>query len=354
MDFAISNLALKHLVEEMQFFVNGFVNKVQTSENGLLKMKIHTKAGDKTIIITKNAFFLSQKSVPAKQNPGGFSAFLKKFLFNQRIISIKQQGLDRIVLLEFPDVILVLELFAKGNIILLDRENKILKAMRKEKWKDRTLAIGETYVFPSSKGVNPLDAKEKTFVDELKTNKKTFFGGVVELLNVSPGIVEFVFEKNKLDKQMVASKVSTKDAKTALKELQKIYSKKSKEAFVSNKVIYSVDIGKEKEMVFASVGDAIYNLEESKEEKVIKPKKKKTKEIDWNKETKKCEQQEIEFKEKGEYVYLKYNKIKEILDAVKKGEAKGLAEKEIIKKINSVQPVIKELNFKDKKIKLNI
>ena len=80
MEFQISNLTLKHLVEENQSLVNGFINKIQTTQEGLLKLKVHTKQGDKNVLITKEAFFISNSSVPAKQNPGGFSAFLKIFI----------------------------------------------------------------------------------------------------------------------------------------------------------------------------------------------------------------------------------------------------------------------------------
>ncbi|MDD3083944.1 MAG: NFACT family protein, partial [Candidatus ainarchaeum sp.] len=201
MTIQISNLTLKHLIEENQILVNGFINKIQTTEDNLLKLKIHTKEGDKNILITQNFFFISKKSEPAKQNPGGFSAFLKKYLYNQRIISITQKELDRIVLIEFPNSILILELFAKGNIILCDKEYKILKAMRKEKWKDRELAKEKKYFFPSSRGLNPLTTNQTKYFEELKNSKKTFFEAKLDILNVAPTILEFKFEKLNIEKK---------------------------------------------------------------------------------------------------------------------------------------------------------
>jgi len=98
----LSNLTLWHLTQEMQVLVNGFVNKVQSLDSGWVKMKVHTKQfGDKNLLITPQAFFISNESVPAKQNPGGFSALMKKYLFNQRIVSLTQPGLDRLVFLSF-------------------------------------------------------------------------------------------------------------------------------------------------------------------------------------------------------------------------------------------------------------
>ena len=128
----LSNLALKHLVEELQILKNGFVNKIQTLDNGWIKIKVHTKEGGKDLVLAPNALFVADYSIPAKMNPGGYSAFLKKYLFNQRVISIEQKGVDRIVVLEFPDYFLIVELFAKGNVILVDRNMKIAKAFKKD------------------------------------------------------------------------------------------------------------------------------------------------------------------------------------------------------------------------------
>jgi predicted ribosome quality control (RQC) complex YloA/Tae2 family protein len=351
-EIQLSNLALKHLVEENQLLVNGFINKVQTTEEGLLKLKIHTKKGDKLLIVTKNAFFISDKRVDAKQNPGGFSAFLKKYLFNQRIISIKQKGLDRIVVIEFPEVRLVLELFAKGNIILLDKEENIMRAMRKEKWKDRTLAMGEKYSFPTSRGISPLEEKEKEFLKKVKENNKTIFGAITEILNVSPGLLETAFEKQNTTKTEQAKSVSEKDAKALLKAIKKIYSKKIETIYLNSGVIYSVETGKEKETEFKSLGDAIETSLTPIRKKTVKKKKKE--EVDYGKETKDWEKKEIEFKKTGEYIYLKYNEITEVFEAIKKGKRKGIGAKEIMKQINSVRSTIKELNFEENRVKLKI
>jgi predicted ribosome quality control (RQC) complex YloA/Tae2 family protein len=82
MEIQLSNLALHHLINELNYFENGFVNNIQTLENNWIKMKVHTKEfGDKQLILAPNAIFASSQSLQAKQSPGGFSAFLKKFLY---------------------------------------------------------------------------------------------------------------------------------------------------------------------------------------------------------------------------------------------------------------------------------
>jgi len=344
----LSNLALSHLVSEQQTLVNGFINKLQTLENSWMKIKVHTKQGDKTLVVTPYSFFISNKPLNAKQNPGGFSAFLRKNLFNQRIISLTQHGFDRIVVLEFPEKYLVLELFAKGNIILCDKEMKILRALRKEKWKDRILEKDEIYKFPSSRGQSPTTITEIEFLEKLEINNKTFFGACVELLNVSPAIMEFVFNKLKFDKK-VDAKSSLKEGKLILKSISKIYSSKSTGIYLSKGNIYSTKTNEEVEQSFSSLNEALNELliEEIKPFVLEEDKVKKTKDRsgEYLKQIKENELKEIEFKEVAEKIYLEYNTISNVVEAVKKGKAKGLSAKEITEKINSVNKIIKTIDL---------
>jgi len=349
----LSNLALKHLVEENQLLVNGFINKIQTLENGWMKIKVHTKQGDKTLVVTPNSFFISKKALNAKQNPGGFSALLKKHLFNQRIISFTQRGLDRIVIMEFPEKFLILELFSKGNVILCDKEYKILRAMRKEQWKDRKLEADEEYKFPSSQGKNPLDISQIEFTKELISNEKTLFGGCVEILNVSPAIMEHAFEKLKIDKKQ-DSKESLAEGKKILKELKSIYASNEDKVYLSKGNIYSTKTNLAKEDEFESVNDALnellFNTIDTPIVQEVKTHKPKDRTSEYLEQIKGHEQREILYKEIGEKIYLEYGKIFEIIEAVKKGKGKGLAAKEVTEKINSVNKIIKMIDFEKNKV----
>ncbi|MEK6958939.1 MAG: NFACT family protein [archaeon] len=372
--FAISNLALHHLVEELQVLVNGFINNSQTLDNGWIKMKIHTKAtGDKNLIISPNALFIASTSVPARQNPGGFSAFAKKYIYNQRIISLKQQGLDRIVVFEYPEKFLILELFAKGNLVLCDKDMTILMAMKKEEWKDRKLEKGAKYKPPSSKGTSVLEETAGEFATKMKVNAKTSFGAAVDLLNVAPGVMEHVFEELKIDKKKNASELNDSETKKILSKCKEIYSSKSAGSYLSGGVLYSAELGKTKEKEFASVNDALDKLllnealsagtadvtEKTAGDIVkvnaISAKDKALKELDLKlKEIAELEEEETGLKKKAEKIYVNYDKIKQVMDAIKKGRAKGLAEKEIMDRIQSVLPILAELSLSDDKLVLKL
>lgn len=360
MEIQLSNLALHHLIEELQYFENGFVNNIQTLDNNWIKMKVHTKEfGDKQLILAPNAIFASSQSLQAKQSPGGFSAFLKKFLYNQRMVNIKQHGLDRIIEIEFPECKLIIELFAKGNLILCDKHNKILRAFRKEEWKDRKLEQGEEYKFPSSRGISPLEENDKNFFENLKKNEKTLFGAVVDILNVSPPILELVFNNEKIDKLINAKEVNEKTANKILNELKKIYSSKQEKAYLIKNNLFTTDLGiKDKE--FESINFAVNSLLLAQLEETPKKEDENKNDIKQDKDLKNLKSRQLqisginiqaeETQKKGEEIYLHYTEIKDLLNAINIAKSKNLTEKEIMEKINKIKPLIKELDFKKKKL----
>ena len=339
------------------------MNNVQTLQNNWIKIKIHTKEfGDKQLILTPNSFFVSKKSLPAKQNPGGFSAFLKKFIYNQRIINLTQHELDRIILLEFPNHTLIVELFAKGNIILCEKNHKIMRAFRKEEWKDRKLEQGEIYKFPSSKGINPLSETKENFFEKIKQNKKTIFGAIIDTLNVSPQILEYVFNKENLNKTIDATQTQEKTTTLILNKLQEIYSQKKAKAYLINNLLFTIKLSEEGEE-FDSMNSALNKLLLEKIEEEKQPEDKTKKKEDKDLKNLKMRETQIqgilakgeELQKKGEDIYKNYTKINEIINAIKKAQEKGLSEEEIKEKINSIMPTtIKEIDFKKNKVILNL
>jgi predicted ribosome quality control (RQC) complex YloA/Tae2 family protein len=358
---SLSNLALKHLVEEIQPLTNGFVNKVQTLENNWIKMKVHTKEGGKDLVFMPSAIFLTEYSIPAKMSPGGYSALLKKYLFNQRVESIEQLGVDRIIVFSFPNNYLVAELFAKGNLILTDKKYKIIKAMKKEEWKDRKLEIGEEYKFPTSKGMNPLTGDKSEFLESFLSNPKTSFGACIDLLNVSPVILERIFTQLSFDKMRNASDFSKNEAEKIFNKIKEEYSLPESKVSLINKILYSTEVGIPAEASFATINSALNELlvkqiGRPKEESKIEKKQDKF-ELTLSEKEKQiitCEKEEKVFKETGDLIYLNYNLVSEVIHAVKKGSEKGLNAKEIKEKINHVKNIVDRVDLKNKKVEINL
>lgn len=78
---------------------------------------------------------------------------------NSILTSIKQIQFERIMELTFScksvEYKLMIELFGKGNIILVDPAGKILHAMHFRRMKDRNIVRSESFSLPPSIGINP-------------------------------------------------------------------------------------------------------------------------------------------------------------------------------------------------------
>ncbi|THC99691.1 hypothetical protein EYZ11_000852 [Aspergillus tanneri] len=75
---------------------------------------------------------VTQYSRPTATAPSPFVTRLRKFLKSRRITSIEQIGTDRVIDISFSDGMyhMFLEFFAGGNIIVTDREHKMLAVFR--------------------------------------------------------------------------------------------------------------------------------------------------------------------------------------------------------------------------------
>jgi len=69
---------------------------------------------------------------------------------------------------------------------------------------------------------------------------------------------------------------------------------------------------------------------------------------------KELEKQEKIYKKIGEEIYLKYSLITDTINAIKRGEEKGLHADKIKEKINNIQTIIEKIDLKNKKVEINI
>jgi predicted ribosome quality control (RQC) complex YloA/Tae2 family protein len=150
----------------------------------------------KNLVITNKYLFFTEKNYDAIA-PSNFCEFIKSKLVGERIVDARQKDFDRIVEIQTENYFLILEFFGKGNIIITDKDKRILNALELREWKDRKIKKGEVYAYPPS-GKNPLTIsleEIKTMVDEKEIirilTKDLGFGGemarrICEKLRIFP------------------------------------------------------------------------------------------------------------------------------------------------------------------------
>jgi len=218
----ISAFDLYFIVKEMQYLIGAKLEKVyhsKTFKNEIL-FRFYSKDHGKLFLradILNNIYFTQYKD--EYDSVSGFGMFLRKHLTNTQIKSIKQYEFDRVIDIEFEirkkgvtsKNNLIIELFGGGNIILINEDKKILGLLYSQKWKDRTIYPGKTYVFPKA-NFNPLSSEKNDFVKKIKASEKE---SIVKALASDTALggeyAEEVCARAKVDKNLAINKLSPEE-----------------------------------------------------------------------------------------------------------------------------------------------
>ncbi|MFX1303320.1 MAG: ribosome rescue protein RqcH [Promethearchaeota archaeon] len=164
-----SNFDVFAIVKELDSILNnGTILNIYDIED-LLIIKVNTSFGKKNLIIKKDSRInLTEYDYPIPNYPSQYIRSLRKLLKNRRILKISQHQFDRIIIIELSNKDnqpwkFVIELFNKGNFLLLDEKNVIQIAKKYRKFRDRELLAKREYMFPKSQGSNFLTINKKEF-----------------------------------------------------------------------------------------------------------------------------------------------------------------------------------------------
>ena len=157
--FTLTSLDVHFLIKEIRpLILESFVDKIYQSKDDkgqfLIRMRSPSSGKQQLFIQVPQAFFLTNHRFEWPQQPSGFCMQLRKHLSNAQLISIEQHSFERIVTFVFRkgevSWKLIIELFSKGNVVLVNNEGLIRGVMDLQRWKDRTLRVNTPYEFPPS------------------------------------------------------------------------------------------------------------------------------------------------------------------------------------------------------------
>ena len=171
---SISSLELAALTQELQRVVPAKISQIYQQDQELW-FQLHILGLGKEllrIIMGKWVCLTAKKDAPL--HPSSFCMQLRKYLDGAFVKEIRQHDSERIMILEVEgkeDYHLIIELFSKGNLILADKNWKIITALQQQTWKDRTIKPGEKYLFPPA-AKNWKTMSEKELGDILQKSEK--------------------------------------------------------------------------------------------------------------------------------------------------------------------------------------
>jgi predicted ribosome quality control (RQC) complex YloA/Tae2 family protein len=357
----LTSLELATIINELQFLVGGKVSQIYHQEKTELLFQLHARGeGKKLLKIVPGKFFcLTAKKDPAVK-PSSFCMQLRKHLSNASINAIYQKGSERIVIFELEKeqkFNLIIELFSRGNLVLIDSNHKIIAALEQKNWKDRKVRVKEQYVFLEP-GTDWKKITEKELSSILKkSEKKNLATSLATEVGLGGIYAEEVCKLTDVDKNILPNNVSDKEVKVILKTIKnflKLIEKSS--GFIYENQITPFALKDEQETkTTETYNEAIDTLNPFE---IISPFEQKIKTMQkmimHQEEAIISQEKKIDLNtKKGETVYGNYQPLQKVLDFVESARKEGKEWKEIELELKKVKK-IKSVNLRAKKIIIDL
>ncbi|VVB65998.1 Uncharacterised protein [Candidatus Gugararchaeum adminiculabundum] len=331
----MTNLEYHFVIAELaQGLENARLDKVYQIGEKEYRLKFRGK--DVTAVLGERIHF-TKYIKDAPEEPNQFVMLLRKYLENAKVAAVKQHEFDRVVEIDFEKgdekLRLIFEMFAKGNLILVGADGKIITCYSNEEWSDRKTRRNEEYKFPKSPKVN-LKAGLKELEKILQDAGTVYISSaLIKNFPLGKQYVNELLARSNFEEKKPANSLREKEVEFLAENLQgmlwklkpRIYLQEGKPAEYGLS-----EFGTRKELEeksFASLSEALdeyyINAPVSEGESgegagFAKAKAKVMKKIeDQEKAVGELEKEASEAKSAGDKIYENYQKVEEILKKVK-------------------------------------
>jgi len=166
----LAGIELRYLVNEICKKTNGYYvsNIYGISRNSVLFKLHHPEKPDILLMFSTFGLWITTRKIE-KIEENRLVKRLRNDLLRSKISEIKQIGTERIVYITFSglnqEFILVGEFFSDGNIVLCNKEMKILSLLHSIDVRHRKLNVGLNYELPPLSGLNIFEITLKDISD---------------------------------------------------------------------------------------------------------------------------------------------------------------------------------------------
>lgn len=205
------------------------IGKIYQPANGEIRINLYVfhKGRDNLFIEAGKRIHLSKHFRESPTLPQAFPMLLRKYLAGGRIVSVEQHDFDRIVKIGIERGgirnTLIVELFARGNVLIVDSENKIILPMNPVTLKDRRLRSGEIYELPEAQ-LSPVEAKVSDLMDAFSKSTADIVRTIATRFNLGGVLAEEACERAGIDKSKLAKEATVEDAEGLRDALQDLFS----------------------------------------------------------------------------------------------------------------------------------
>ncbi len=363
----MSNVDIYTISDELNNLLSGArVDKSFQPTKDIVVMRFHVPGTGRIDLVMQcgSRIHTSQYPLENPTTPPTFPMLLRKRIKGAHVESIKQHNFDRVVEINVKKdkyYTIIVELFDKGNIILLDDENNIILPLKRKHWSNRDISSKKEYIFPEERGINPTTVTQSEFKEIFENNSDSdlvrtlarnglgslYAEEIIKRANEIIAIDKNTPNKDITEEQSIALYNSLKNLFDSLKNdsaKPQIVKNNSKEDVVPLDLINYEDFEKTYYESFNEACDEFYSKKVNTDIKEIK-------ENAWNKKVGKFEkrlklQQETldnfdktitESTKKGEVIYSNYTTIENIINVVNTARSKDYSFKEIGKTLKKAK-----------------
>ena len=142
------------IVEELRDrILGGFMGKAYQQSSDKIWLSVQSPAEGRLDLLLEagRRVHITSGERPASKTPPQFPTMLRSHLSGGRIVDIQQYDFDRVleIAVERSGIrnYLIVELFPKGSMVLLDESRLILSMLRKMLYRGSKMAAGEQYLY---------------------------------------------------------------------------------------------------------------------------------------------------------------------------------------------------------------
>lgn len=355
---SMSNVDIYTVSDELNNLLSGArVDKSFQPTNDIVVMRFHVPGTGRVDLVMQCGSRIHTTQYPLENptTPPSFPMLLRKRIKGAHVESITQHNFDRVIKIRVKKdkyYTIIVELFDKGNIILLDDEDNIIQPLKRKQLSERDISSKREYVFPKERGINPIEVTKEE-LSELFKNADSDAVRTLAMNGLGSLYAEEIIQRAnntvEIDKNTPTSQLSDKQIAEIHNSMQELFDnlkdgsikpqivkKDSKEDVVPLDLIKYDDFEKTFYNDFNEACDEFYS-------KKVNSTIKNVKEAAWNKKVKKFEkrlnlQQETldnfektikESKHKGEVIYSNYPTIENIINVVNNAWSNDYSFKEI-------------------------
>ena len=184
---ALDGAFLYAVKNELQPLVGGRIDKIHQPSREEVVISIRTRSGSKKLYISANAgsarVHITEKLVDNPQTPPMFCMLLRKRLGSGKLLAVRQDGLERILFLDFEcvnelgdivTVTLACEIMGRcSNLIIIDNEGRVIDSIKRvdeEMSRERMVLPGMRYTLPPRDDrLNFLTAEPEEMIARLRS-----------------------------------------------------------------------------------------------------------------------------------------------------------------------------------------